>query len=307
MIAVDVGGTSIKCALVSLDGSFRAVQRRPTRSDAGHVAVVETIVGTATDLTATARRDGLEPVACGVVVPAVVDEAGGIVVFAANLGLRDVPLRTLIAEATGLPTALGHDVRAGAVAEARLGAGRQARRMFFIALGTGIAGALAVDGRVDPGAHGASGEIGHVAIRTGPDAIPCACGGRGCLERYASAAAVARAYASRAGSDSTVDATDSAEVVRRVGAGEERASLVWREAVEALADGLLVAIALHDPELVVIGGGLARAGATLLEPLEKALIARRTFHQLPRLALAELGDEAGVRGAALLALDGVRG
>lgn len=303
VIAVDVGGSSIKCALVSLDGAFRAAQRRPTRGDAGPEAVVETIVGTAADLAATARRDGLEPTACGVVVPAVVDEAGGVVVFAANLGLRDVPLRTLIADATGLPTALGHDVRAGAVAEARLGAGRRARRMLFVALGTGIAGAVAVDGRVDPGAHGASGEIGHVAIRTGPDALPCACGGRGCLERYASAAAVARAYAGRVGSDSTVDA---AEVVRRVGAGEEQASLVWREAVEALADGLLVAIALHDPELVVLGGGLARAGATLLEPLEKALIARRTFHQLPRLALAELGDEAGVRGAALLALDSVR-
>jgi glucokinase len=298
-IAVDVGGTTMKCALVGLDGSVRSVERYPTGAVAGPEAVVETIVNTAGSLAAAATGQGLAPVACGVVVPAVLDEAAGMLVFSANLGLRDVPLRDLIATRTGLPTALGHDVRAGALAEARLGAGRGVRRMLFVGLGTGIAGALALDGRVDPGAHGASGEIGHVVIRTGADALPCACGGRGCLERYASASAVARAF----DSESTVDA---AEIVRLAASGHEAAARVWRDAVEALADGLLVGIALHDPELVVLGGGLARAGAALLEPLEKALIARRTFHQLPRLAVAELGDEAGVRGAGLLALDGVR-
>ena len=89
-------------------------------------------------------------------------------------------------------------MRAGALAEARLGAGRTTRRMLFVAIGTGIAGGYVVDGRIDPGAHGAAGEIGHIVVRTGPDAAPCGCGARGCLEAYASAAAIARAYA-RAG------------------------------------------------------------------------------------------------------------
>jgi len=292
-VAIDVGGTTLKCALVDVRGEVRHLERRETMTGAG--GVTETIVATAVDLVATARAQDLTPVACGIVVPAVIEEAAGVLVFSANLGLRDVPLRDLVSTRTGLPTALGHDVRAGALAEARLGAGRGARRMLFVGLGTGIAGAFALDGRVDPGAHGASGEIGHVAIRTGPGALPCACGGRGCLERYASAAAVARAYG-----ESTVD---SAEVVRRARAGEEHAARVWQDAVAALADGLLVGIALHDPGLIVLGGGLAQAGAALVEPLEKALIARRTFHQLPRLAVAELGDEAGCRGAAMLALD----
>jgi glucokinase len=243
----------------------------------------------------------LTPVACGVVVPAVVDEAAGVVSFAANLGLRDVPLRDLVAARTGVPTALGHDVRAGAVAEARLGAGAAARRMFFVALGTGVAGAFVVDGRVDPGAHGGSGEIGHVVIRTGTDARPCACGGRGCLERYASASSVATTYAEATGAGpATVDA---AEVVHRAQAGDEQAAAVWRDAVAALADGLLIGIALHDPDLLVLGGGLAGAGALLLEPLAKELTRRRTFHRLPELATARLGDEAGRHGAALLALD----
>ncbi len=164
--------------------------------------------------------------------------------------------------------------------------------MLFLAIGTGIAGGFVLDGRIDPGAHGASGEIGHIVVRTGPDALPCGCGGRGCLEMYASAAAIARAYGD-----------DAAEVARLARAGEPRAAEVWSEAIGALADGLLIGIALHDPRLIVLGGGLAEAGEFLFEPLAKALAERRTFHPLPELAAAQLGDEAGCHGAALLALD----
>lgn len=295
VIAVDVGGTTIKCALVDPGGEVVHAQRRSTDAGRGPDAVTATVVATAAELADLARENGHTPVACGLVTPGVVDESAGVAVFSANLGLRDVPLRELVAARTGLPTALGHDVRAGALAEARIGAGLGTRRMFFVALGTGIAGAFAIDGRVDPGAHGGSGEIGHVVIRTQAGSRPCGCGGRGCLERYASAAAVAAAYGE--------PGVEAAEVVRRAHAGDERAAAVWQEAVEALADGLLVGIALFDPQVVVLGGGLAQAGQLLLAPLEKELVRRRTFHQLPALAVAQLGDEAGMRGAALLALD----
>ena len=295
VVAVDVGGTSIKGGLVGPHGSVVHSARWPTLTAEGPVAVLETIVGACEALVRTARWLGLTPVACGVVVPAVIDEPAGVLIFSANLGLREVPLRDEVARRTGLPTTLGHDVRAGAVAEARLGAGRGTGRMLFVGLGTGIASAFVTDGRVDPGAHGGSGELGHIPVRTGPQALPCTCGGQGCLERYASAAAIARAYGD--------PAVDAAEVVRRARDGDERAARVWQEAIEALAAGLLVAIALYDPSLVVLGGGLAGAGALLVEPLEKELVKRRTFHQLPDLALAELGDQAGCHGAAQLALD----
>ena len=291
-IAVDVGGTGIKCALVDGDGEFRHVLRRPTGRDQGPDAVLANILGTAEELAACARTMAMTPIACGVVVPGVVDESAGVLHMSANLGLREIHLRDAVADRLCLPTALGHDVRAGALAESRLGAGRTTRRMLFLAIGTGIAGGFALDGRIDPGAHGASGEIGHITVRTGPDALPCGCGGRGCLEVYASAAAIARAYGD-----------DAAEVVRRAQAGEPRAAHVWDEAITALADGLLVGIALHDPRLIVLGGGLAEAGAFLFEPLAKALAERRTFHSVPELAAAELGDEAGCHGAALLAMD----
>jgi len=304
-IALDVGGTDIKCALVDPAGRARHAQRRPTGREHGPERVLRTVLDTAFDLASQATSLGMRPVAVGLVVPGVVDEPGGRAQWSANLGFREVPLRDLVAEELGLPAVLGHDVRAAAMAEARLGTGRAYRRMFFVAIGTGIAGGLVLDGRVDPGAHGASGEIGHVVVRTGPDAPACGCGGRGCVEAVASAAAVARAYAARTGHDGGEPPT-AAQVAARVEAGDPAAVAVWHEAVAALADGLLTAVALHDPELVVLGGGLAQSGALLLDPLRLALAQRRTFHQLPVLARSELGDQAGCLGAALLALDLVR-
>jgi glucokinase len=293
-IAVDVGGTGIKCAVVDPHGRMLHTERHRTGADRGPAAVLETIVDVAKGLVDKAFADGREPVAIGVAVPGIVDEEAGIARWSANLGLRDAPLQHLVADRTGVPTVLGHDVRAGALAEARLGAGRAESRMLFVAIGTGIASAFVVEGRVDAGAHGASGELGHIVVRDSPDAPICGCGLRGCLEALASAAAIARAY----GNGET-----AAGVARRVEAGEEAATQVWTGAIDALAAGLLTAIALYDPSLVVLGGGLAHAGDTLLEPLNDSLRRRHTFHQLPRLARAELGDEAGCYGAALLALD----
>jgi glucokinase len=314
-VAVDVGGTGIKCALVDTAGVVRLTLRRDTGRDRGPDAVVNTIVTVAAELAERARTNGLTPIAAGVVVPGVVDEATGVAHWSANLGLRDVPIRDLVGKRVGLPTALGHDVRAGALAEARLGAGRTTRRMLFVAIGTGIAGGYVVDGRIDPGAHGASGEIGHIVVRTGSDAAPCGCGARGCLEAHASASAIARAYAeagdhnaahntdNNADNKATDGAPSAAGVAELVARGDPRAVGVWQAAVAALADGLLTGIALYDPRVIVLGGGLAEAGQILLDPLRQALEQRRTFHRLPELALAELGDEAGCQGAALLALD----
>ena len=292
-VAMDIGGTGIKCALVDRAGEIRQATRYPTGADRGPEAVVLHVLEIAAEQVIRAKAAGLEAVAVGLAAPGVIDEANGTAVFSANLGLRDVPLRDLVAKHTGLPAAVGHDVRAAALAEARLGAGRSTRRMLFVAIGTGIAAGYAIDGRVDPGGHGASGEIGHIVIRTGPDARPCGCGARGCLETYASAAAIARTYG----------AAGASEVVALAVNGDARAKEVWCEAVDALADGLLTGIALWDPRLIVLGGGLAGAGDTLLDPLREALAKRRTFHQLPEVDVSELGDEAGCHGAALLAHD----
>ena len=289
VIALDVGGTSIKCALVDTDGNIVAHSRVPTGRDRGPQAIVDTILATATDLATT---PGHRPQAVGLVVPGVIDETDGIAVYASNLGWRDVPLRRLTEEATGLPTALGHDVRAGGLAEAQLGGGRGSRHLLFVAIGTGIAGAHIVNGTPDTGAHGSACELGHVVVR--PDGPRCGCGQRGCVESIASAATFERRYRDAAGVErgaaEIIAAIDDDPVARRV----------WDETVDVLTDGLLIGVAMLDPDTIVIGGGLAEAGDRLIDPLVKGLQDRATFHRVPRLVRAELGDTAGCVGAALL-------
>jgi glucokinase len=296
-VALDVGGTGMKCALVRPDGQVHHTERHPTRAERGPAAVIETILDVAAGLAARARADDLDPVAVGVAVPGVVDEENGVAVWSSNVGFRDVPLRSLLAERLGLPAALGHDVRVGGMAEARLGAGRGKSHVLFVAIGTGIAAALVVQGAGYSGAHGAAGEVGHIVVRRG--GAPCGCGQRGCLEAEASAKSIGRRYAQLADNP---DAT-ALDVVTRAARGEELAGRVWGDAVDALTDGLVTCQALYDVDVLVLGGGLAEAGDALLAPVRDAFAERITFHRMPQIVRAGLGDNAGCLGSALLALD----
>ncbi|WP_405862517.1 ROK family protein [Streptomyces sp. NBC_01515] len=299
VIALDVGGTGMKAALVGAEGQLLHRARRATGRERGPDAVVEHILGFAAELRAYGEEHYGEPAAAaGVAVPGIVDAERGIAAYSANLGWRDVPLRDLLAARLGgVPVALGHDVRTGGLAEGRIGAGKGADRFLFVPLGTGIAGAIGIDGRVEAGAHGFAGEIGHIVVR--PGGTPCPCGQTGCLERYASAAAVTEAWAAVSG-DPGADAADCAKAVA---SGDPRAQKVWQEAVDALADGLVTALTLLDPRTIIIGGGLAEAGETLFTPLREAVRSRITFQKLPTIVPAALGDTAGCLGAGLLAWD----
>ncbi|MCF6523121.1 ROK family protein [Streptomyces sp. JJ36] len=299
-----MGGTSMKAALLGPAPEHRPLYeaRRETPREAGPEAAVEAVLSFAAELRAYGvERFGTEPAAAGVAVPGVLDGEKGVAVFAANLGWRNVPLRALLRERLRgtLPVALGHDVRAGGLAEGRLGAGRGVDRFLFVSVGTGIAGALGIDGRVEPGAHGSAGEIGHIVVRPGPDGPPCGCGARGCLETLSSASALGRAWASACG-DPAATAADAATAVE---SGDPRAAAVWRDAVGALADGLVTGLSLLDPRALIIGGGLAEAGDTLLVPLREAVRERVTFQHVPTIVPADLGDAAGCLGAGLLAWD----
>ena len=289
----------MKAALVGADGRLLHEARRPTGRERGPEEVVESVLGFAAELRDVgAGRFGAPAVAAGVAVPGIVDEAGGIAVYAANLGWRDVPMRALLSERLGgIPIALGHDVRTGGLAEGRIGAGKDADRFLFVPLGTGIAGAIGIGGRIEAGAHGSAGEIGHIVVR--PGGRECGCGQRGCLETLASAAAVGRDWAAACG-DPQAGAADAAKAVA---SGDARALAVWRTAVDALADGLVTGLTLLDPQTLIIGGGLAEAGDTLFEPLREAVRRRVTFQRLPSIVPAALGDAAGCLGAGLLAWD----
>ncbi|WP_411089910.1 ROK family protein [Streptomyces sp. 061-3] len=299
VIALDVGGTGMKAALVGADGTLLYEARRATGRERGPDAVVESILAFAADLRAHGEEQfGESAAAAGVAVPGIVDAENGIAVYASNLGWRDVPMRDKLGERLGgVPVALGHDVRTGGLAEGRIGAGKGADRFLFVPLGTGIAGAIGIAGSIEAGAHGYAGEIGHIVVR--PDGPDCGCGQRGCLETLASASAVSRAWAAASG-DPEADAADCAKAVE---SGDPAAVQVWQNAVDALAAGLVTALTLLDPRTLIIGGGLAEAGETLFVPLRAAVEERVTFQKLPHIVPAALGDTAGCLGAGLLAWD----
>lgn len=292
VIAVDVGGTAVKAAVVDRHGAAIARLSVPTSRD-GPAGVVEQIGLIAEELTHGAHERRMTPVGLGVVVPGRIDEAAGVVALAGNLGWRDVPLRALVEKRTGLPVSLGHDVRAGGLAEFTLGASRGAGDHLFLAIGTGVAGAIMLGGEAY-GGGGYAGEIGHVVVE--PDGVECGCGGRGCLEMVASAGAIARRYAERSG-----DRVNAAEVAARAATGEAIAVAVWHEGVDALVIALAGYAFALAPELVVVGGGLAGAGEQLLAPLRDRLADRLGFQRMPTVVGAELGELAGCLGAGLLA------
>ncbi|HET9060763.1 MAG TPA: ROK family protein, partial [Acidimicrobiales bacterium] len=257
--------------------------------------------------------------AVGVGLPGFVDEEAGLVEYAANLGWRKVAAASVLSGMCGIPVALGHDVRLGGRAEGRLGAAGGVRDYLFIALGTGIASALTLGGQQRRGPSALAGEIGHVvAIPGGP---PCGCGGRGCLEQVASASGVGREYRRRCLelSPTSLPASasgplvglppvvTSAEVLEMAREGDLVAQEVWAQAVQYLGQAIAFAHGCVELEVVVIGGGMAKAGAQLMEPLEASVRSHLPCTPAPRLALAQLGDEAASLGAALLARDLSRG
>lgn len=291
VVGIDVGGTRTKAVLADASGAVLDELRRPTpppgpgAADAV-VALVAEIAGTWSDRA---------PSAVGLAVPGVVDETSGVGVYSENLGWRDVPFADLLSRRTGLPVAVGHDVRAGGLAESRAGAAAGLDDVVFLPIGTGIAAALVLGGRPHA-AGGYAGEIGHVDVGHGE---PCACGLTGCLEAIAAAAAIVRRYRERSGHE----VAGAEEVARRVEQGDPHAGHVWQEAVAPLARAVCWLAAVLAPEAVVIGGGLAQAGDTLFRPLGERVAASLSFHRRPRLVPAALGDRAGCLGAALLAAD----
>ncbi|MFC1414283.1 ROK family protein [Streptacidiphilus sp. N1-12] len=294
VIALDVGGTGMKGALLDREMRAQATMRFRTPRADGPDAVLRSIADALRELRDRAGERGLTVRRAGVVVPGIVSEATARAVYSANLGWRDLPLAELLEARCGLPVTLGHDVRAGGFAEAVLGAARGVRDVLFVAIGTGIAGALVQDGTpLSAGGH--AGEIGHLVVA--PDGPACGCGNRGCLETLASAAAVAARFTARSGRE--VDgARGVAQLLVR---GDPDARAVWEDAAEALAVSFAAAATLLAPELIVVGGGLAEADELLLSAVRSRLDPRLPFQRRPALVRARLGDTAGCLGAGLYA------
>ena len=291
VLALDVGGTDIKGAVIDQHGATAEYRSLRTGADRGPDEVLATIRKIAKDL-ALSAVDRFELVSAGVVVPGFVDPDTGVAQAATNIGWKDVPLRRLLSADLNMAVAVDHDVRSAGLAEARLGYGKTAPDFGFVAIGTGIAAAIVEDGVVRRGSTGRAGELGHIPVY--PDGVRCECGRRGCLEAYSSAAAIARRYTAASGNVLT-----AAEIGSRL-ATDPVAARVWDDGIMALALALATYISLLDPQLVVLGGGLAQAGEKLLGPLTIELSTLLGTPD-PPVRISQVGADAGWIGAAILA------
>ncbi|WP_309616769.1 ROK family protein [Salinibacterium sp.] len=282
-LGIDVGGTSIKAALVASDGTVRTTKRVLTpRLDPTGSQTISAIAGLVDDF--QHRRDFL---GVGIAVPGIVNESSGTVVSAVNLGWTGLPMKLLVEAALGRSIAFVQDVRAGAYAEAALGASARATTSMFIPIGTGISMATVIHGSI-LASEGWAGEIGQVRVDQTADRVgvtPLT------LENVASAAALAR----------RLGCADAVEVAARVRAGDPTAGLVWADAVDAIAKALAWATAVIGPDIVVLGGGLAQSGELLLTPLRAAFAAELGSLRHPQVVRARFGDRSATVGAALLA------
>lgn len=291
-VAVDVGGTMVKSAIVDGAGAVRACSPRPTpRSVDTAAAVVELVA----EMFHEARRTASDswPIALSVAVPGIVDEQAGVGVYSENLGWRDRPLRRMLEERVDAPVTLVHDVRSAGTAEARIGAAAGVEDSVTVAIGTGVSAALWSGGRMIRG-RGYAGELGHLRVTS--DDVPCVCGGRGCLEAVASAAAIVRRYSLLGGGALVAGAQD---VIGRASLGDDVALRVWEDALDGLSVGLASVAGILAPEVVVLAGGLSLAGDALIQPVKARLEERVCVVPLPRVVVARFAADAGTVGAAL--------
>jgi len=290
-VGIDVGGTKMAVGVVDVAGEIVARSEIPTpTASSGELVAAITAA-------ALGYAQSHEVTAVGVGVAGLVDSDGAVVRSASHLPFRDEPLRDRVAAAVGLPVVIDNDANAGGWAEWRFGAAVGFADAVFVSVGTGIGGAMVVANQLRRGAYGTAGEIGHVIVER--DGRPCPCGSRGCWEQYASGRAFMR-LAQEAG----FDARHGVEVTAAAHSGDQAAIRVFDEIGTWLGIGIASLVAVLDPAVVVVGGGLSAAGEFLLAPTRLAFedyLTARGHHPEPSIVPAALGPAAGLIGAAELA------
>jgi glucokinase len=310
--AVDLGGTKILAAVVGPDGQVISRSKKSVGKNHAPTAVIDRIAECVRD---AARGAGIQPgevraVAIGAPGPVVPGE--GIVTVAVNLDWHDVPLRAELERRLGVPVVVDNDVRVAVLGEHAVGAGRGTRNLVGIWPGTGIGGGVILDGQILTGVNNAAGEIGHMTIKAGGPR--CACGARGHLESLASRSAVTRDIAQRVkkgqktaltqivgGDVANATSSDLADAYRQ---GDKLVIKVANRAAKYLAIGIASVANVLNPEMVILGGGLTEAlGEPFVHQVQKELEGRPMLAatQSLKVVKSELGDDAGVVGAALLA------
>lgn len=303
-IGIDLGGTSVKYALVASDGGILFSGKLPTLAGEGAEAVLGQIEAGAKSCLEFAAENGLNPVGIGVGSPGVVSADERTVLGGAeNIpGWERIPLADELERLAGLPARVNNDANLMALGETLYGAAKGATDVVFLTVGTGIGGGVLIDGKLYGGYRNRGTEFGHMTIKC--DGETCACGSVGCLEHYASTSALVRRFQARcAEMQRACSRCDGETIVALYHAGDALAHEVMEEHWNYLATGIVGIIHIFAPQTVVIGGGISEAGEFYLEELRRRVFARamKVCCEETRIVGATLGNRAGCLGAAGLA------
>ncbi|MEP7147439.1 MAG: ROK family protein [Acidobacteriota bacterium] len=312
VLAGDVGGTNLRIAAVSTSGTVLQHLSEPTPKTGAAADIMDAVCRVAEACIAEGGKHE-RPIGFGLALAALVSVKDGSPLSSPNLPeLNDLHLADVLSERLHLKVVLENDATAAAIGEHWLGSSKGIDNSVFVTLGTGVGGGLILDGRVYRGVDGTAGEIGHICVE--PDGHPCGCGSHGCVEQYSSATAIVRIARELIRHDSTSPLARGAkftseDVYDAAAAGDPVSLETFRIMGRYLGIALAGLVDVLNPELIVIGGGVAGGWEFFIEHLRSELLARAFPHPAMRvrLARASLGDAAGILGAARVALDAMRG
>ena len=309
-IGIDLGGTNIAVGIVNEKGNILAQTSTPTLASRPYTDLVKDMAGCILSVMSETgiTQDEIESIGIG--VPGVADQKDGVVIFCPNLGWHNVPIRGELQKYINKPVLIDNDATVAGLAENYAGVSAGCQSSVFLTLGTGLGGGIIINGRPWSGAHGVGSEIGHMTLAV--DGVPCTCGNDGCVERYCSATAIIRMarQAVQGYPDSLIlklaegdpQKINARVVTDAAKAGDPTAVEVFDRFTRYLAITINNIICFLDPEMIVLGGGVSKAGAFLLDKVRAQLPRYLLYKSLPhaRVELARLGNEAGIIGAAML-------
>lgn len=309
-VGIDLGGTSIKAGLVDEQGKILCKATCPTLVERGARPVVDDMAKLSLEVIEKGGYTLDDVKAIGVGLPGIQDPRTGVVPFCTNLYWHEVPVIEWMQETINKPIFIGNDATVAGLAESVAGVSAGIENSVFLTLGTGVGGGIVLGGKVYSGSNGVGSELGHMI--TVIDGEPCTCGNRGCWERYASATALIRMGREAAEKhpeskialdvNGRLDDITAKTVIDAAKAGDEVANEVFERYVYYLCAGLVNIINALDPEVIVLGGGVSHAGQFLLDAVNRRLPSMVFYKTMPyaRVALATLGNDAGIIGAAML-------
>ena len=313
ILGIDIGGTKLAVGVATPDGRLLADARGPSGASDGPGAMIDRVVELSREAVERAglRLADIERIGIGCGGP--LDPWRGIIRNALNNpGWIDVPIVARIESALGRPAFLDNDANAAALGEHRFGAARGVRNLVYLTVSTGVGGGVIADDRLLRGENGNAAELGHISVDV--DGRPCHCGAVGCIETYCSGTSIAARARERLAATDEPSALrgipsadlDAAAVARAAADGDRLAGAVWDETTHLLGAGVVSIIHAFNPRLVIIGGGVARAGEQLIGPVRQVVAERAMpwLREVVDVVPAALGETTGILGAVAVALDG---